>query len=279
MDKKAELNRLLKIDSFENYSEDETLDAFLKLIEFSNDLGTNKGTKRAIELSQQVDPDLVFPENRCLYHYYLSVAWSDIRHQNKNQPESWEWDHPQFEQEIIHLRSSIKYFNPEKLEHPAARLCQIHTNLANSFDFCGRFIAAMEHWNKAIKIDGHFGMALGAKGNSMIYHGLNSLYDDGHRSIYFGFGFKNLKRAIQFSIEPNALNDYKRKVQHLESQYGWVTDYHPDLNTSSEFSSLEEELYRTWCLDNVLFLNPLNDLGAYTIANHDPFTLPNMIIS
>lgn len=278
MDKKAELNTLLKIDSFENFSENETLDVFLKLIEYSHDIGTDIGTKRAIELSEKIDLESLFPEKRSLYHYYLSIAWGDIRHRNHTQPESWEWDHPQVEQEIVHLRSSIKYFNPEKLEHPAGRLCQIHTNLGNSFDFCGRFVAAMEIWNGAINIDKDFGMALGAKGNGMIYHGLNSLYDDGHRSIYIGFGYKNLKRAIQFPIEPNALHDYKRKIQHLETQSAWVTDYHPDLNIPSEFSLEEEELYRNWCLQNILFLNPLNDLGVYTIANHDPFALPNMMV-
>lgn len=279
MDKRAELDKLLVIDSFENLPENEALDIFLKLIEYSHDIGTDRGTKRAIELSGKIDPESLFPEKRCLYHYYLSIAWGDIRHRNHTQPESWEWDHPQVEQEIVHLRSSIKYFNPNKLEHAAGRLCQIHTNLANSFDFCGRFVSAMENWNKAIKIDEDFGMALGAKGNSMIYHGLNSLYDDGHRSIYFGFGYKNLKRAIQFQIEPNALHDYKRKVQHLKTQYSWVMDYHPDLNTLSQFSSKEEELYRKWCLENTLFLNPLNDLGIYSIANHDPFALPSMVIA
>src|SRR5690606_3745051 len=146
-------DNLLRIESFENYSEDEVLDMFLNLIEYSNDLGTDLGTKKAIELSQKVGPDSLFPEKRCLDHYFLSIAWSDIRHQNKNRAESWEWDHFQVEQEIVHLRSSIKYFNPEKLEHYVARICQIHTNLANSFDFCGRFVAAMENWNKAIKID------------------------------------------------------------------------------------------------------------------------------
>ncbi len=279
IDKQSELNKLLEINSLDALSEDQILQVFLKLIEYSYELRTDKGTKKAIELSELVDPDSFFPDERSLYHYYLSIAWGDIRHQNKSQPESWEWDHPQAEQEIINLRSAIKYFNPEKLEHPAARLCQIHTNLANSFDFCGRFVAAMENWNKAIKIDEDFGMALGAKGNSMIYHGLNSLYDDGHRSIYFGMGYKNIKRAIQFPIEPNASHDYKAKVQHLETKYAWVTNYNPDLNKPSEFSSIEEQLYRTWCLENVLFLNPLNDLGTYKIANHDPFALPSMVIS
>ncbi|WKK77735.2 LA2681 family HEPN domain-containing protein [Marivirga salinae] len=279
MDKLTELNRLLGIESFKNFSEDESLEIFMKLVEYSFDLSTDKGTKRVIELSYQVEPDSLFPEKRFLYHYYLSIAWSDLRKLRKTQSESWNWDHPQVEQEIIHLRSAIKYFNQDKVQHPAVTFCQIHTNLANSFDFCGRFVAAMENWNKAIKIDGTFGMALGAKGNSMIYHGLNSLYDDGHRSIYFGLGYKYLKRAIQFPIEPNALNDYIEKVQYLETQYTWVTDYNPDLNISSESSTNEEELYRIWCLENVLFLNPLNDLGTFKIANHDPFALPNMVIT
>jgi len=41
--------------------------------------------------------------------------------------------------------------------------------------------------------------------------------------------------------------------------------------------SEEERLYRHWCLKNKLFINPLNDLGAYPIANQDVLLLPDYV--
>jgi hypothetical protein len=37
-----------------------------------------------------------------------------------------------------------------------------------------------------------------------------------------------------------------------------------------------ERAYRKWCLAHRLFLNPLNDLGAVSIAGRDPLTLPSL---
>ncbi|KPZ25677.1 Uncharacterized protein ALO38_02948 [Pseudomonas coronafaciens pv. zizaniae] len=39
--------------------------------------------------------------------------------------------------------------------------------------------------------------------------------------------------------------------------------------------SRAEREYRQWCLDNHLFLNPMNDLGALPVAAHDALRLPN----
>ncbi|MEQ9006473.1 MAG: LA2681 family HEPN domain-containing protein, partial [Ekhidna sp.] len=234
-------------------------------------------TKRAIELTKGINPESQFPTKRTLFHYFISIAWSDIRIKNNGVPESWEWNHSEYEQEIIHLRNALKYFNPETIDHPVIRLCQIHTNLANSKDFCGRFVSAFENWNAAIDIDNQFAMALGAKGNSMIYHGLNSLYDKGHQSIYLGLGYQYLKQSIKHPLESYALKQYTDKIKYLGIKYPWVNEYDPNLNETENCSSEEKE-YRDWCLNKTLFLNPLNDIGYFKVAKHDPFALPSMII-
>src|SRR3546814_1717379 len=43
--------------------------------------------------------------------------------------------------------------------------------------------------------------------------------------------------------------------------------------------SSEERDYRTWCLRNALFLNPLNDIAAHSIAAQDILTLPDLVSS
>jgi hypothetical protein len=43
--------------------------------------------------------------------------------------------------------------------------------------------------------------------------------------------------------------------------------------------SPEERRCRRWCLQNTLFINPLNDLGPLSIAAQDVLTLPSLIVS
>src|SRR5260370_40565508 len=42
--------------------------------------------------------------------------------------------------------------------------------------------------------------------------------------------------------------------------------------------SAEERRYRAWCLKNRMFINPLNDLGALSIAAQDVLTLPTLTV-
>ena len=50
-----------------------------------------------------------------------------------------------------------------------------------------------------------------------------------------------------------------------------------DLDGHEVGASEEERAYRIWCLDNKLFLNPLNDLGAHRIAARDILHLPPFV--
>jgi hypothetical protein len=55
--------------------------------------------------------------------------------------------------------------------------------------------------------------------------------------------------------------DEVRKVLHREFSQG---------------RSKAEKVYRMWCLENRLFLNPLNDLGSYSVATRDILHLPSL---
>jgi hypothetical protein len=53
---------------------------------------------------------------------------------------------------------------------------------------------------------------------------------------------------------------------------GGITKLDP-LKLQDASATEEERAYRRWCLDNCLYLNPLNDLGRYTVANYDSMGL------
>jgi hypothetical protein len=49
--------------------------------------------------------------------------------------------------------------------------------------------------------------------------------------------------------------------------------------TSQDTSATQEERdYRHWCLANCLYLNPLNDLGRYSVANYDSMGLGTHVV-
>ena len=52
-----------------------------------------------------------------------------------------------------------------------------------------------------------------------------------------------------------------------------------NLDDHSLGETVEERAYRTWCLRERLFINPLNDLGARPIAARDVLTLPSLTVT
>jgi hypothetical protein len=276
VDKQTELDALLKISSLGSFSEQESLDILQKLVDHSFDLKTNIGTNHAIALIKNIDFNKKFPTQQFLAHYFISIAWSDLRGNKVHTSEAWEWEQPELEQEVVNIRLAARYYNPG---HDAPeRICQILSNLGISMAWMGRFAIAYEYWNSVNSITDRFGPAIGSLGDNMIYQALNALYDEGHQKVFFVIGYKNLARAVKLPLEDDAKIHYQQKLESIESSNPQLKAVDLELDTS-EYSSAQDAHYRKWCLSNCLFLNPLNDIGEYQIATCDPLSLPTMNVS
>jgi hypothetical protein len=278
-DKNEELGKLLLISSLDDCTEEESIIIFQKLIDHSYNLKVLTGTEKAIELSKNIVPNIKFPTQLFLFYYLLGVAWNDKLTVKAHTPEAWKWEQEEIENTIVNFRLALLNYNATIYPKEKERLLQIYANLANIMDSIGRFIPAIENWNKALSIYDKFGMAMGAKGNSLIYHCFGSLYDDGHKNIYFAQGYKLMKESLNHSLEKNARVGYEERLKYLEENNTEFLQVSINLNPSNQYRSTDEIKYRKWCLDNTLFLNPINDIGNYSIAEHDPFALPSMIVS
>lgn len=62
-------------------------------------------------------------------------------------------------------------------------------------------------------------------------------------------------------------NQFKEKHKTLKN-----------LSEQIKFDCLKEKEYRDWCLQNTLFINPLNDITQETIAAKDTLEFPNYIV-
>lgn len=157
----------------------------------------------------------------------------------------------------------------------------LYTNYANVLEHCGRKIAAVENYKKALSIDSNFGMALGNLGEAYMHYA-NLEYDDGHRDIFHHFAYHYLNKATKCD-DPNTHDDAKKCFEATMNIY--APEYVENVLTAElsfnryTYDNHEELAYREWCLQKGLFLNTLNDLPVAELSfAGDVIQLPNMIV-
>lgn len=282
--KLSEFDKIISLQTIEELDNEGALDHISLLIDLAHDLERMDGTDKALELCDQLGLRQLTSVETTLLHYFRANAWNNNRHiKNQNFAEIWSWEQPELEKELFYLRSAVVIeLGFESLDD--TRKCQIFTNLGNAMMTLGRFIEAVEYWNKALALIPNFGMALGNRGNLLSYYA-RMLYDLDHAGIFFKFSHDDLSAALAskaFYENPDYLmaraGFEKEKIQieaHIDLES--VTQ-HLNLNGYSLGQSEDERQYRRWCLSNCLFLNPLNDLGPFPIAAQDILSSPSYLV-
>ncbi|WHZ60035.1 LA2681 family HEPN domain-containing protein [Metabacillus hrfriensis] len=198
----------------------------------------------------------------------LRLQYSDKEFSNKEEIS---------EQTIYSLRLAIEYGSRSKLDKRF--MAMILTNLANELDNNGRFVEAIETWNKVEKDLGIlFPMAKGNKGLGLIFYA-GFLYDEGHAHFLRRVAHKNLKysSSIQGGVHPEAKRIFENNIETLESFYSEEFLNHFHEHPAPDYGE-DEKSYRKWCLDNILFINPLNDATENWICDTDVFGLPSITV-
>jgi len=155
---------------------------------------------------------------------------------------------------------------------------KILTNIGGILSYVGRPCEAVEYWTRAIEIDPNFAMALGNRGYGLFYYA-GILYDEGHRLTFLSFIKEDLDKALENGPEPRAIDGFKHCADQVTKQIEVYKIPTADMDSFSIGESKEEIAFRSWCLLNRLFLNPLNDLGAFHIAASDPLGCPSLSMS
>lgn len=158
----------------------------------------------------------------------------------------------------------------------------LYTNYGNAFDHCGRKIAAIEQYQKALKIDGGFGMALGNLGMAYRHYAM-MVSDPVHRDYMNHFAYFFLCQAVNSNdkiVHRNAKDYFSNAINSYTEEYTQAVLIPPLEIPQYNYDNEEELKYRKWALENKLFTNPLNDLpvNEYCFAA-DVLQLPNMIVN
>ncbi len=219
--------------------------------------------------------------------YYQANCWENLKRENHlNTSNIWSWEQPEVAKQIFHLRRAIQCAGFDLL--PPLRRCQIKTNLANQLNGIGRFIEALEEYGAALEIEPQFGMALGNRGSALTRYG-SALYDERAMPPFGGFAHLDLRLALDESAIYVESPEYQTAVQQgfervLECIESLFEIKHDIINARTLIKyklgkTRTEKHYKQWCLDNVLFLNPLNDIQPHSAAAIDSLVHPPIIAS
>jgi hypothetical protein len=283
MDYKEYFNSLLATQTLESVTDDNALEIIGGLVDLSLDLQRNDGIDTALKLAEEFLDRSLTREMRALTHYFLANAWSNRQKlQRVDFTKAWEWEQEELEKEIIHIRLAVKYGchymvgAPEIL--PAQRQCEVWTNYGNLMSLVGRVAEGIEYRDKALNIDPSFSMALGTRGQGLLVYS-RYLSDGGHRGVFIKQAYSLLKKALEGDLHIDARKAFESDVKRIENafQREFLTSY-VDMSSFSLGDSKSEIEYRQWCLNNRLFLNPLNDLGPYSIGARDIISMPSIVV-
>ncbi len=100
-----------------------------------------------------------------------------------------------------------------------------------------------------------------------------------HKAVILNTAHRCLKDALTGPLDPGATEPFERTKKWIESvvKPAFLAQF-PLKHKHSLGKTTKERAYRKWCLENRLFLNPLNDLGPFSIGARDVLSTPSIIV-
>lgn len=258
-----------------------SLNEIAQLIDSASDLDDEALLSRlAGECEQRLT--VASGEDRVHLRYYEANAYAGIMDCRRMDPAyAWNWEQPDGVRVILLLRQAIAEPSFKKLNK--VYVCQIRTNLANRLNELGRPIAANEQWLKVEEIIPDFAKSLASRAQGLGFYA-RVLYDEGHRTWLL----RTARDLFDKALDPHAhwesddrvtyatrITEQRDEIARYLDSIGF--DESLDLNKWPLGSTKTERSYRSWCLRERLFLNPLNDAYVDTVAATDVLHLPDHV--
>jgi len=248
-----------------------------RLIDAAYDCADEAGAEVALEWTELLLAREGTAGEHAELHYFIGNAWSVLQAiRSAGKDSSWGWEVLEIEKQVLHHRTALRLADTADVD--PYRRCQMHTNLGNVLSNVGRFVDAIDEWDAALALDPNFAMATANRGKGL-YHYSCELYDSGHQAVFVARAAAALQQALAGTLEEGAQAPLERLLEQAERmcrENGIDRDF--DLDAFSLGESDEEVAYRTWCLQQRLFLNPLNDVGPHAVAANDVLLLPSLTL-
>jgi hypothetical protein len=152
----------------------------------------------------------------------------------------------------------------------------ILTNYANALDAAGRVIEALRIYRKVLELNESFSMARGNYGRALQFLA-NMVNDGGHYKDIHCYAYQAVKMAISSRdqyLYGQAIDAFWKIIENYENMSIKDVVKEPIVYQEYYLGESEESDYRNWCLENHLFLNPLNEvIDLESAFAHDPLTI------
>jgi hypothetical protein len=194
----------------------------------------------------------------------------------------WQWEQATLAREIFYLRRAIS--RPDFAQANDTLRCKCFNNLGSRLRVAGRAIDALDCWRRALEVLPNFGMALCNRARVLAAYA-EGLEDAGDKALFWLVAHKEASAALASTAiytdvqdeatrtTTKALKEWVESVLDVEG----ISATDP-LARQDTAATEEERNYRYWCLMNCLCLNPLNDLGPFTVAASDLVGLATHIV-
>ena len=259
-------------------SSTDSLDLIAHLVDQSCDNADISLAKHALQLADKLEPRLQSSE-LALLDYFRANAWAcQYQYLRSDRAAIWDFEQPEICKQVLFLRRAAN--SPGFALLNALQRCQILTSLGSQLNTLGRCVEAQALWGAALAIDPNFWMARANRGHGLMFYA-GALYDPGHQEVMAFHAHRDFVKAVALIARYPHLGDYRLAISF--SRHAEQITQHYDIEAISNAykpdgwdMGLEstERAYRRWCLDNVLFLNPLNDVETAWIAANDIIGLP-----
>ncbi|MES2181940.1 MAG: LA2681 family HEPN domain-containing protein [Pseudomonadota bacterium] len=251
------------------------------IIDSGGDIKSQPALDHASALLDQFQLGEVLDQYASQAHYFRANLWNARRRMSVNW-QTWLWKSDTIDGEIFELRRAIRH--PGFIELNVIVQAQIYTNLGNILNHIGRFVEAIEYWDRALVVVPGFAMASGNLGIGLAYYA-SALHDSGHQDVLMIFA----ARSLSMALDKEAIYDSPDSlvaIEHFSNRLAAICNYYNipqmtvdfDLENHPMGRGKKEREYRRWCLNQRLFINPLNDVGSNPIAAHDVMTLPSITV-
>ena len=234
-----------------------------------------------LDLIRECDRQLetITGEARVDLHYFRANAYAGIFNSKYNAEYAWSWEQDEAVAELLSLRKAIA--EPAFEDANIVRSCQTRTNLANRLSNLGRCVEAIEQWSLVLNGWPNFAMALGNRADSIRSYA-EHLYDYGHRGIFLKAAAAGYSSALADDVfwdsgpDERARTVFAEHLGQIEANLVAIDfDHDFDMDGFSLGETPTEQVYRKWCLEEGLFLNPLNDVSTASVATRDILHLPS----
>lgn len=199
-----------------------------------------------------------------------------------------QWRKSMSPQNLVKSLNYVRQAYSMAIKFNSLQLLEIQTNLANNIKAFNRFVEAIHYYtfdyNSNLQIDSQYVAPYNKAYMLMLLKDLLSEQSASIHYSYYAYNLIDKLNANQEKITHTGIKNCMEKEAWVKNLLKWGSSVkleYEKLNeqlNSIQYDNLEQKIYYSWCGQNKLFLNPINDVRTDIPAFEDTIQFPNYVV-